>query len=161
MLATRSPSMRCTSQPVRTASAARGRRRSQCQQRPFPVEQIACSASGTLSTIRSGTLMAVKITPVASQFVCPNRRIPQGGKVCVRKTWCHKESSRSARKRTPTGLRSHQRPEQVGLPEGSLSSLSARAFHGASKPVAKKFARRPASGASIDSPPRGDSRPAR
>ena len=62
MLATRSPSTRCTSQPLRTASSTRGNRRSQYQQRPLPVEQIACRASGTFSTIRSRVLTALKLT---------------------------------------------------------------------------------------------------
>jgi hypothetical protein len=62
MLATRAPSMRCTSQPLRTASSARGKRWSQNQQRPLPVEQMACSASCTSSTIRSGVLSALKFT---------------------------------------------------------------------------------------------------
>jgi len=63
MLATRSPSMRCTSQPVPMAFSARGNRRSQCQQRPLPVEQMACNAACTSRLIRFGVLTA-KPNPV-------------------------------------------------------------------------------------------------
>lgn len=62
MLATRSPSTRCTSQPVRTAASTLGSLRSQYQQRPLPVEQMACNASCTSSTIRPGVLTALKLT---------------------------------------------------------------------------------------------------
>jgi len=56
MLATRSPSRRCTSQPARMATAARGNLTSQYQQRPLPVVAMARSAALTSNAGRSGVL---------------------------------------------------------------------------------------------------------